>query len=73
MFSQVSSFLNASNESSYQKLNFMIFQGYRIVLQAKDEHKPVAILNIGPTRADHLADLKISTVAGQVLRKVTLT
>jgi len=44
-----------------------------MVLQAKEENKQVAILNIGPTRADHLVDLKISSVAGEVLKKVSLT
>lgn len=32
-----------------------VFSGYRIVLQAKEEGKKFALINIGPTRADHLA------------------
>ena len=47
-----------------------VFSGYRIVLQAKEENKKVALVNIGPTRADKLADLKVSSMAGLVLGRV---
>ncbi len=47
-----------------------VFSGYRIVLQAKEEGKKVAIINIGPTRADKLADVKVTSRAGLVLNKV---
>ena len=50
-----------------------VYSGYRIVLQAKEENKKVAILNIGPTRADKLADIKVSGRAGLVLSKVIET
>lgn len=49
-----------------------VFSGYRIVLQAKEEQKKVALVNIGPTRADKLADLKVSSRAGLVLNKIIL-
>ena len=47
-----------------------VFSGYRIVLQAKEEGKKVALVNIGPTRADKLVDLKVASRAGLVLEKV---
>ncbi|CAH1164761.1 unnamed protein product [Phaedon cochleariae] len=44
-----------------------VFSGYRIVLQALEEGKNVAIINIGPTRADHLVKLKVSAKCGDIL------
>lgn len=44
-----------------------VFSGYRITLQAKEVGLPVAIVNIGTTRSDHLADLKISAKCGDIL------
>ena len=49
-----------------------VFSGYRIMLQAKEEGKQIAILNIGQTRADNLADLKISARAGDVFSQIHL-
>ena len=43
------------------------FSSYRIVLAAKEQKKPIALLNIGRTRSDHLVDFKISAVSGEVL------
>jgi NAD-dependent deacetylase sirtuin 4 len=50
-----------------------VFSGYRIVLQAKEEGKKVAIVNIGPTRADKLADVKVTSRAGTVLDKILVS
>ena len=47
-----------------------VFSGYRIVLQAKEEGKKVALINIGPTRADKLVDVKVASRAGLVLSKL---
>lgn len=44
-----------------------VYSSYRIILQAKEENKEVAILNIGPTRADDIADMKVSTKCGDIL------
>ena len=52
---------------------FQVYSGYRFAAAAKDQHKPVAILNIGPTRADKLADLKIDAKCGDILPKIRLT
>uniref|UniRef100_A0A8W7PQ41 Deacetylase sirtuin-type domain-containing protein n=2 Tax=gambiae species complex TaxID=44542 RepID=A0A8W7PQ41_ANOCL len=44
-----------------------VFSGYRIILQAKELGLPVAIVNIGATRGDPKADLKISARCGEVM------
>ncbi|KAK0167133.1 hypothetical protein PV327_004570 [Microctonus hyperodae] len=45
------------------------FSGYRIVLQAVEAKKPIAIVNIGETRADKHAIVKIESRCGDVLTK----
>ncbi|KAM4613636.1 NAD-dependent protein lipoamidase sirtuin-4, mitochondrial [Polymixia lowei] len=47
--------------------SLQVYSGYRFLLAASDRKIPVAILNIGPTRADHLAELKVSARCGEVL------
>ncbi|XP_015592835.1 NAD-dependent protein deacylase Sirt4 [Cephus cinctus] len=47
-----------------------VFSGYRIVLQAVDAKKPVAIVNIGETRADELAFIKLESRCGDILSKL---
>lgn len=44
-----------------------VYSSYRIILQAKEECKAIALLNIGPTRADDIVNLKISTKCGDIL------
>lgn len=46
------------------------FSAYRIVLQAIDANKPIAIINIGKTRADELVNLKVEGRCGDILPKV---
>lgn len=48
-----------------------VFSGYRIILQAVEESKPVGIVNIGPTRADKHAVWRISTRCGDILPRLT--
>lgn len=45
-----------------------VFSGYRIVLQAKDLGLPVAIINIGPTRADNVVDIKINAKCSDIMK-----
>ncbi|KAG0575902.1 hypothetical protein KC19_5G038900 [Ceratodon purpureus] len=45
----------------------MTMSALRLVRAAADMGAPIAILNIGPTRADDLAHLKISARSGEVL------
>lgn len=47
-----------------------VYSGYRFLLAAKERKIPIAILNIGPTRADHLAELKVSARCGEVLSSI---
>jgi len=49
------------------------FSGYRLFLQAKDQGKQIGILNIGDTRADHLAHLKIKVQAGKILPRINVS
>ncbi|XP_076249548.1 NAD-dependent protein deacylase Sirt4 [Calliopsis andreniformis] len=46
------------------------YSGYRIVLQANSAGKPIAILNIGKTRGDDLADIKVEGRCGEILSKI---
>lgn len=39
----------------------------RLAQAVKDGGGKLALLNVGPTRADNLADLKIEAVAGEAL------
>lgn len=50
-----------------------VYSSYRIILQAKEENKSVAILNIGPTRADNIVDIKVSTKCGDILPELCKT
>jgi NAD-dependent SIR2 family protein deacetylase len=44
-----------------------VWSGYRFVRRAAERNVPVAIVNIGPTRADELATLKIEDKCSSVL------
>jgi NAD-dependent SIR2 family protein deacetylase len=44
-----------------------VFSGYRFVLQASKDDRPVAVLNLGPTRGDDRATVKIEGHLGAVL------
>ncbi|XP_031832200.1 NAD-dependent protein deacylase Sirt4 isoform X2 [Nomia melanderi] len=46
------------------------FSGYRIALQASNAGKPIAILNIGQTRADALANIKVEGRCSDVLSRI---
>lgn len=45
-----------------------VFSGYRIVLQAKELGLPVAIVNIGETRADKIVDIKINSKCSDLMK-----
>ena len=44
-----------------------VFSGYRFVRRAKDRAMPVAILNLGESRGDALADLRLDGDCAQLL------
>ena len=47
-----------------------VFSGYRFVKKAPLRQLPVAILNLGPTRGDPLAELRLDASASQVLPRL---
>lgn len=47
--------------------SLMVFSGYRFCLAAAEMGKPIALVNRGKTRADHLAHLKVEGDCGAVL------
>ncbi len=44
-----------------------VYSGYRFVAQASQDSKPVAIINLGPSRGDPLADIRIEARLGEAL------
>lgn len=47
--------------------SLMLFSGYRFARQAAGEGKPIAVVNMGHTRADDIATLKVEADCGDVL------
>lgn len=47
--------------------SLQVYSGYRFILTARERKLPIAILNIGPTRSDHLACLKLDSRCGELL------
>jgi len=52
--------------------SLFVYSGYRIVLETKSANKPVAVVNIGPTRADDCVDIKIEAKFGDILPLISL-
>ncbi|KAM5238717.1 NAD-dependent protein lipoamidase sirtuin-4, mitochondrial isoform 1-T1 [Ctenodactylus gundi] len=47
--------------------SLQVYSGYRFILTAREKKIPIAILNIGPTRSDDLACLKLNSRCGELL------
>ncbi|XP_058995983.1 NAD-dependent protein lipoamidase sirtuin-4, mitochondrial isoform X2 [Mustela lutreola] len=47
--------------------SLQVYSGYRFILTAREKKLPIAILNIGPTRSDDLACLKLDSPCGELL------
>ena len=47
-----------------------VWSGFRFARRAHERGVPIAIVNIGPTRADDLASVKIEERCGAVLREL---
>lgn len=47
--------------------SLMVFSGFRFCRYAKEQGKPIATLNLGRTRAEDLADLKLNASIGEAL------
>lgn len=50
--------------------SLMVWSGFRFVKAAKESGLPVAAVNLGRTRADHLFEFKLSARCGDVLSRV---
>jgi NAD-dependent deacetylase sirtuin 4 len=44
-----------------------VYSGFRFVRRASERGLPIAVVNLGPTRADELAQARVSERAGDVL------
>ncbi len=44
-----------------------VFSGYRFVLRAAERHMPIGMINIGESRGDDLADVRVEARVGEVL------
>ncbi|XP_069475846.1 NAD-dependent protein lipoamidase sirtuin-4, mitochondrial [Ambystoma mexicanum] len=53
--------------------SLQVYSGYRFIVAAHEQKLPTAILNIGPTRADHLASIKANSRCGSVLPIILTT
>jgi NAD-dependent SIR2 family protein deacetylase len=47
-----------------------VYSGFRFVRRAQERTLPIAIVNIGPTRGDELAAVKIAASAGMILPRL---
>ncbi len=47
-----------------------VFSGYRFVLRAAERHMPIGMINIGESRGNELADVRLEARAGEVLRQL---
>ncbi|XP_015733785.1 NAD-dependent protein lipoamidase sirtuin-4, mitochondrial isoform X2 [Coturnix japonica] len=47
--------------------SMQVYSGYRFALAAREKQLPIAVLNIGPTRLDHFASLKLNSRCGELL------
>ncbi|XP_054852963.1 NAD-dependent protein lipoamidase sirtuin-4, mitochondrial [Eublepharis macularius] len=52
--------------------SMQVFSAYKFALAAHDRKLPIAIVNIGPTRSDHLAFLKLNARCGELLPLIVL-
>lgn len=67
---RIKDFVTESDSLLVLGSSLTVFSSFRIILQAVDENKNIAIVNIGPTRADHLVNLKVSAKCGEILPKI---
>lgn len=52
--------------------SLQVFSAYKFVLYAREHNIPIAIVNIGSTRGDADAALKIETRLGDILPRILL-
>jgi NAD-dependent deacetylase sirtuin 4 len=51
---------------------FQVYSGYRFAVRARQHGKMIAIVNIGPTRADDLAHIKVDGRCSDVLKNIEM-
>ena len=49
-----------------------VMSSYRFILAAQQSRTPIAMVNIGRSRGDHAAELKVSARCGSILPKMLL-
>ena len=52
--------------------SLQVFSGYRFILKAIELGKSIAIINIGPTRGDKLAHVKVAGKCSDILSKICI-
>ncbi|KAK4878188.1 hypothetical protein RN001_010694 [Aquatica leii] len=52
--------------------SLFVYSGFRIIMQAMNEVKKIVIVNIGQTRGDKYADIKIAAKCGDVLKHLNI-
>ncbi|XP_023209352.1 NAD-dependent protein lipoamidase sirtuin-4, mitochondrial-like [Centruroides sculpturatus] len=52
--------------------SLQVYSAYRFLLAANEQKKPVAIVNIGPTRADNIALLKLNNRCTDILSRIKI-
>ena len=53
--------------------SLQVFSGYRFALRAQELNKPIAVINIGPTRADTFSNIvRLKARAGDVLPRIVV-
>uniref|UniRef100_A0A8D2KYC3 NAD-dependent protein deacylase n=2 Tax=Varanus komodoensis TaxID=61221 RepID=A0A8D2KYC3_VARKO len=53
--------------------SLQVYSAYKFALAAREGNLPVAIVNIGPTRADAFASLKVDSRCGELLPSIVLS
>lgn len=69
---RVNDFVEGCDSLLVMGSSLFVYSGYRIVLETKSANKPVAVVNIGPTRADDCVDIKIEAKFGEILPLLNL-
>lgn len=64
---EIKSLITASDALLILGSSLSVYSAYRFVLQAVEEYKTIVIVNIGPTRADKYANIKISAKCSAIL------
>lgn len=65
---RIKKLVTASDSMLILGSSLSVYSAYRFVLQAVEEGKKIIIVNIGPTRADKYAHLKISVNCSDILK-----